>query len=73
MGIKLGGAIGTPLCGWLLAAAGYVENAAVQTAATVDMLHFLYLWLPMLLCVGMALLLIFLRVEQANEKLLGEK
>ena len=39
----------------------------------VDMLHFLYLWLPMLLCVGMALLLIFLRVEQANEKLLGEK
>jgi hypothetical protein len=31
------------------------------------------LWLPMLLCVGMALLLIFLRVEQANEKLLGEK
>ena len=73
VGIKLGGAIGTPLCGWLLAAAGYVENAAVQTAATVDMLHFLYLWLPMLLCGIMALVLIFLRVEQANEKLLGEK
>ena len=72
-GVKIGGALGTPLCGWLLAAAGYVENAATQTAATVNMLHFLYLWLPVLLCGVMAFLLVFLRVEQANEKLVGEK
>ena len=72
-GVKIGGALGTPLCGWLLAAAGYVENAAAQTAATVDMLRFLYLWMPALLCAVMAFLLVFLRVEQANEKLVGEK
>ena len=29
LGIKIGGAFGTAICGWLLDAAGYVENAAV--------------------------------------------
>ena len=72
-GVKIGGALGTPLCGWLLAAAGYVENAAVQTASTFSMLKFLYLWLPAILCAVMVLLLVFLRVEQANAKILGEK
>ena len=73
LGIKLGGALGTAICGWLLAAAGYVENAAVQTAATVNMLHFLYLWMPVLLCAAVAFLLVFLRVESANEKILTER
>ena len=72
-GVKLGGALGTSLCGWLLAAVGYVENAANQTVATVSMLKFLYLWLPAVLCAGMTLLLVFLRVEQANRKLLGDE
>jgi len=73
LGIKLGGALGTAICGWLLDAAGYVENAAVQTASTVNMLNFLYLWMPVILCVGVGFLLIFLRVEKANNDLITEK
>ena len=73
LGIKLGGALGTAVCGWLLDAAGYVKNAAVQTAAAVNMLQFLYLWMPVILCALVALLLVFLRVEKANAKLLAEK
>ena len=73
LGIKLGGALGTAICGWLLEAAGYVKNAAVQTASTVGMLHFLYLWMPVILCAAVAFLLVFLRVERANEKILAER
>ena len=73
LGIKLGGALGTAICGWLLEAAGYVENAAVQTSSTVGMLHFLYLWMPVILCAAVAFLLVFLRVERANEKILTER
>ena len=73
LGIKLGGALGTAICGWLLDAAGYVENAAVQTDTTVNMLNFLYLWMPMILCVAVAFLLVLLRVEKANEMILAER
>ena len=73
LGIKLGGALGTAVCGWLLDAAGYVKNAAVQTASTVGMLHFLYLWMPVFLCAAVAFLLVFLRVEKANELILAER
>ena len=73
LGIKLGGALGTAICGWLLDATGYVENAVVQNAATIGMLNFLYLWMPVILCAGVGILLVFLRVEKANAKLLAEK
>ena len=73
LGIKIGGALGTAICGWLLDAAGYVENAVVQTVATVNMLNFLYLWMPVILCVAVVFLLLFLNVEKANAKLLEAK
>ena len=73
LGIKIGGALGTAICGWLLDAAGYVENAAVQTVATVNMLNFLYLWMPVILCAAVGFLLVFLRVEKANKDLMVEK
>ena len=73
LGIKLGGALGTAICGWLLDAAGYVENAAVQSASTVNMLNFLYLWMPVILCAAVGFLLVFLRVEKANRDLLAER
>lgn len=31
LGIKIGGGIGTAICGWLLDAAGYIDNAVVQS------------------------------------------
>lgn len=69
LGIKVGGAIGTAICGWLLEAAGYVENALVQTTATVSMMNVLYLWVPTLLCALVTLMLTQLKVEQANKAL----
>lgn len=71
LGIKLGGALGTAICGWLLDAAGYVENAAVQTASTVNMLNFLYLWMPIIINAAVGFLLVFLRVEKANKDLMA--
>ncbi|MBR5569348.1 MAG: MFS transporter [Oscillospiraceae bacterium] len=73
LGIKIGGALGTAICGWLLDAAGYVENAAKQTTSTVNMLNFLYLWMPVILCIAVGSLLVFLRVEKANKDLLDQK
>ena len=70
LGIKVGGAFGTAICGWILGAAGYVENAAVQTTATVNTLHFLYLWAPIIICVIVMFLLSRLKVEKANAQLL---
>ena len=70
-GIKVGGSLGTAICGWLLASVGYVENATVQTVATVNMLHFLYLWAPVIFFVLVTLVLTRMDVEKANAKLLA--
>ena len=67
-GIKVGAGIGTAISGWMLAAAGYIENAAVQTSNTLQMLHILYLWIPFLMSLGIMILLTYLRVEKANAK-----
>ena len=69
LGIKIGGALGTAICGWLLDAAGYVENA-VQTESAVNMLEFLYLWAPAIICAVVMFLLSRLKVEKANAQLL---
>ncbi len=73
LGVKIGGGIGTALCGWLLAAGGYVENAAVQSASCIGMLNFMYLWFPILLCGLITFLLSKLKVEQANRELSTDK
>ena len=72
-GIKVGGSLGTAICGWLLDAAGFVEQAAVQSASAINMLHVLYLWAPMVLNIVVTVLLSRLKVEKANSKLLASK
>lgn len=72
LGIKIGGAFGTAICGWLLDATGFVENVT-QNAATTGMLQFLYLWAPIIICVLVFGLLYFLKVENANKKLLDAR
>ncbi len=69
LGVKIGGGIGTALAGWLLAASGYVPNAGTQVNSCINMLYFMYLWIPMIINLVIALLLSRLKVEQANEKL----
>ena len=73
LGIKIGGALGTAICGWLLDATGYVENAVLQNMPTIHMLQFLYLWAPAILCAVVMFLLSRLKVEKANERLLVER
>ena len=73
LGIKIGGALGTAICGWLLDATGYVENAVLQNMPTIHMLQFLYLWAPAILCAVVMFLLSRLKVEKANERLLAER
>lgn len=72
-GIKLGASVGTAISGFLMASSGYVENAAVQTSGTISMLHFLYLWLPIVLNIGITYLLTRLHVEKANAKILASR
>lgn len=69
LGTKLGGGIGTALAGWLLAFSGYVGGAAQQSASCINMLHVMYLWLPMIFNLLITLILAKLNVEKANEEL----
>ena len=72
-GIKVGGSIGTAICGWLLDAAGFVEKASTQSASAMNMLHVVYLWLPLVMNVIVMIILSRLKVEKANEKLIAER
>lgn len=72
-GTKLGGGIGTALSGWLLAASGFINDAAVQSAGCVRMISVMYLVIPTVINLVIALVLSRLKVEQANAKLVSEK
>ena len=69
LGTKIGGGLGTAICGWMLAAAGFVEKAAVQPQGAMNMLQVLYLWMPMILNFVILILLSKLKVEQTNARL----
>ena len=72
-GTKLGASLGTAICGWIMASAGYVENAATQTASAINMLHILYLWVPVILNCAVMILLVSLNVERANAMVFASK
>ena len=64
MGIKLGGGIGTALCGWLLTLGGYVGGAAAQTAGALSMITFMYVVIPAIVCVLMLLVMNGLDIQK---------
>lgn len=66
-GTKVGGGIGTAIAGWLLAASGFVNNAAVQPDSCITMLHVMYLWLPMIFNLLITFVLFRMKVEKAVE------
>lgn len=68
-GVKVGGGIGTAVAGWLLAFSGYDSSLAVQSASCMNMIHIIYLWLPVVFNVLIVLVLSRLTVEKANQKL----
>ena len=69
LGVKIGGGLGTALCGWLLEWSGYDGFAAVQSADCLNMLHIMYLWIPMVINLAITLLLFRLNVEKENQRL----
>lgn len=69
LGVKIGGGIGTALAGWLLAASNYVANAPTQPQSCIDMLYFMYLWIPMIINIIITFLLSRLKVERENERI----
>lgn len=66
MGNKIGTGIGTAIYGVLLQSSGYVQNAAEQSAATINMINFCFLIVPLILTVALFVDLMFLNVEKAN-------
>lgn len=73
LGVKLGGGIGTAVVGWLLEFSGYVGTNSVQPQSALDMMQFMYLWLPLIFDVLIMFVLSKMDVETANEKLKAEK
>ena len=55
--IKVGCCIGIALSVWLMATVGHVENTAAQTASTMNMLYFLYLWGPFIITLTLTIVL----------------
>lgn len=72
-GTKLGGGIGVALQGWLLDISGYVNAAPVQSDGCISMMCIMYLWLPFVFNAIITVILSFLNVEEANEKLIASK
>ena len=73
LGVKIGGGIGTALVGWMLELSGYVGRNATQPQSALDMMQFIYLWLPLIFDVLIMFVLSRMNVEDANKKLKAEK
>lgn len=70
LGIKIGGGLGTAIAGWMLDLSGFVNgDTAVQPASCINMMYFMYLWLPFILDLVITVILSFMNVEDANRKL----
>lgn len=69
LGVKIGGGLGTAICGWLLEWSGYDRLSAIQPESCLNMLHIMYLWIPMVINLVITLLLTRLNVESENRRL----
>ena len=73
LGVKIGGGIGTAVIGWMLELSGYVGKNATQPQSALNMMQFMYLWLPLIFDVLIMFVLSRMNVEGANKKLKAEK
>lgn len=72
LGVKLGGGLGTAAAGWLLELSGFDGKLAVQSASCLNMLHIMYLWIPLFINIVIMLVLSRMNVEGANERIRSE-
>lgn len=73
LGVKLGGGLGIALTGWLLEFSGFNGAVEVQSASCMNMLYFMYLWLPAAISFIMTLIMSRMNVEKANDELRNKK
>lgn len=69
LGTKLGGGLGTAISGWLLEISGFSGTLEVQPVSCINMLHFMYLWLPLILNLLILFLLSRMNVEETNAEI----
>jgi GPH family glycoside/pentoside/hexuronide:cation symporter len=65
-GMKVGSGIGSGLMGWLLAAAGFSQELAVQSTACNNMFIFMFAGVPIIVTVATTIIYYFLKVEKKN-------
>ena len=74
LGVKIGGGLGTAIAGWMLDLSGFINgDNAIQPDSYINMMYFMYLWLPFILDLLITVILSFMNVEEANEKLKTDK
>lgn len=73
LGVKLGGGLGTAAAGWLLELSKFDGKLAVQPDSCINMLHIMYLWIPLVIDIVIMLVLSRMNVEGANAKIREEK
>ncbi len=73
LGVKLGGGLGTAIAGWMLEFSKFDGTLAMQPQSCIDMLHIMYLWLPLVIDVLIMLVLSRMNVEETNEKIKAKK
>lgn len=69
LGVKLGGGLGTALAGWLLELSGFDGKLSVQPDSCINMLYFMYLWLPFAIDLVIMAVLSGMKVEETNEQI----
>jgi len=73
LGVKLGSGLGTAIAGWLLTASGFDGAVSIQMDSCMNMLHFIYLWVPMIISFVITVILSRMNVEETNRKLREQK
>lgn len=74
LGVKIGGGLGTAISGWMLDLSGFINgDTSVQPDSCISMMYFMYLWLPFILDLLITIILSFMNVEDANNKLQENK
>ena len=71
-GSKCGTALGTALCGWVFAWAGYNGAAEVQTASALTGIKIVYVYLPVILNILSAVILSFYKLEKEYSTIVKE-
>lgn len=69
LGVKIGGGIGTAVVGWLMELSGYVGKNTTQPQSALDMMQFMYLWLPLIFDVLILVILSKMNVEAESERI----